>query len=101
MKKQPKYHAVAKEYAKTHSVGDNPWSAPSFVEGFNQAIQFLDPDHNLVICPKCNTSHVACHEISYPASNLPMLQYPLSVDSVFVCQQCEHKFNKRLKLSAE
>jgi hypothetical protein len=103
MKQIGKYAPLAKEYAKSHAVGGTSYarSVASFIEGFNQAVQFLEPDYNLVVCPKCNTANVACHEISYPKSNLPILQYPLSMDAVFVCHQCEHTFNRRLKLSAQ
>jgi hypothetical protein len=96
-----KYNPVAKNLSKKHSVGDGIWSAESFIEGFNQAVQFLEPNPDLVQCPKCNTTCVAMETIGYPQEALPILQYPSSIDAHFICHKCEHKFHKLLKLSAQ
>lgn len=96
-----KYNPVAKNLSKKHSVGDGIWSAESFIEGFNQAVQFLEPNPDLVQCPNCNTTCVAMETIGYPKEALPILQYPSSIDAHFICHKCEHKFHKLLKLSAQ
>jgi len=96
-----KYNALAKDFSKKHSVGSATWSQESFIEGFNQAVQFLEPNPDLVLCPKCNTTCVAMDSIGYPKEALPILQYPSSIDAHFICHKCEHKFYKLLRLSAQ
>lgn len=96
-----KYTPLVKNLSKNHSVGDGIWSAESFIEGFNQAVQFLEPNPDLVLCPKCNTSSVAMVSITNPKDSLPILQYPSSLDAQFSCHKCEHKFDKQLRLSAQ
>jgi len=96
-----KYSPLVKNLSKNHSVGDGIWSADSFIEGFNQAVQFLEPNPDLVQCPKCNTTSVALISIDYTKDALPILQYPSTLDAQFRCHKCESEFGKQLRLSAQ
>jgi hypothetical protein len=97
-----KYGSVAKKLAKNHSVGDCVWSDESFIEGFNQAVQMLEPDPSLVVCPKCNTSAVVMSSFSSVSDYLlPNMQYPMTVAGKFICLKCRKEFAKQLNLSPE
>ena len=93
-----KYGEVSKNLSKNHSVGDAVWSQESFVEGFNQAVQMLEPNSDLVLCPSCNTSSVAMNSFVKKES-MQALQYPSFVDANFFCYRCGIEFVKQLKLS--
>lgn len=93
-----KYGEVSKNLSKNHSVGDAVWSEESFVEGFNQAVQMLEPDSDMVQCPKCNTTSVVMNNFVRKDA-LQVLQYPAYVDANFLCYKCRHEFVKQLKLS--
>jgi transcription elongation factor Elf1 len=95
------YGSVIKNLSKSHSVGDGVWSEESFIEGFKQAVQFLEPNADLVLCPRCNTSSVMLTSVKFPKDSLPVLQYPSHIDTMFECHKCEHEFSKQLRMSAE
>jgi hypothetical protein len=92
-----KYGQVAKEFAKSHSVGDEVWSSASYIEGFNQAVQWLDPDNELVLCPHCNTAHVRLLEIGQP-DDMPKIQYPTGISTSFKCMKCGKEWIKKMRL---
>lgn len=94
-----KYKAVAKDFADSHSVGDAVRSADSFMEGFNQAVQWMQPDEDLVLCPFCNSEAVQANNIWTADADLPCTQYPTSVMAGFKCLICKSEFIKKLKLS--